>query len=103
MQYNNLTYNKVDIISSIRNVLNKSSNVNDVKKQYNKITKPTHMLSAELLKMITDYKEISFVNNTLQKNNFIDIMLNLIKNLLTNNSHYSNNHKKLILNSKIIF
>lgn len=101
MQHKNLTYGKIDIISDIRNILIKSNNENDVKRQYKQITNPKHILSAVFLKMLTDYKQIDFVNEKLRKYGIINIMSNLVKDSLTNTSHYSNNFKKLLLNSKI--
>ncbi len=101
MQHYNLTSGGVDIILDVRNYIIKSSNEKEVKLQYNKITKPTHILPADLLKMLTDYKEINFVDEKLQKYRIVDIMISLVKSLFTNTTHYSVSFKKKLLNSKI--
>lgn len=101
MQNKNLTYGEVDIISEVRNNIVKSNDEKEVKLQYNKITKPTHILPAYLLKMLNQYKEINFIDEKLNKY-FFDIITNLIKEKLTNtSSNYSITFKKKLLNSKI--
>ena len=101
MQYNILTYGGVDIISDARNLLTKSNDEREAKLQYKQITKPTHILPADLLKMLSDYKNIYFIDEKLQKYRIIDVMINLVKYLLTDTSHYSDHFKKVLLNSKI--
>lgn len=101
MLHNNLTSGRVNIISDVRSSLLRSNDEKEAKFQYKRITKPTHILPASLLKMLTDYKKIDFIDEKLQKYRIIDIMINLVKDLLTNTSHYSISFKKQLLNSKI--
>ncbi len=101
MQHNKLTYGRVDIISDVKNILVKSNDEREVKLQYKQITKPTHILSASLLKMLTDYKEIDFIDEKLQKYRIIDVVSQLIQDILTGTSRYSISFKKILLNSKI--
>ena len=101
MQFKNLTSGRVDIISTVRENLIKSDDEKGVKFQYKKITQPTHIFSAELLKMLTDYKQINFIDEKLQKYNIVDIMINLIKELFKNTSRYSKSFKRELLISKI--
>ena len=70
-------------------------------REYKQITKPTHILPADLLKMLTDYKEIDFIDEKLQKYRIIDVMIQLLQDILTGTSRYSISFKKQLLNSKI--
>jgi hypothetical protein len=101
LQYNNLTYGEVDIISNIKNFIVKSENEREVKFQYKQLTKPSHILSAILLKMLTDYKKINFIDEKLKKFHVFNVMMNFIIDMITNKSHYSNSFKRKLLNSKI--
>ena len=100
MQYNNLTFGNIDIISSVRKNVVKSNNEKEVKFQYKKITKPYHVLPSDLLKMLTEYKEIKFVDEKYIDYNVTEIMINLARNLF-GKSFYSGNFTKQLLNSKI--
>jgi hypothetical protein len=101
MQHNKLTYGRVDIISDVKNSLVKSNDEREVKLQYKQITKPTHILQADLLKMWNDYKEIDFIDEKLQEYRIIDVMIKLVQDILTGKSRYSISFKKQLLNSKI--
>jgi hypothetical protein len=101
MQHNKLTSGRVDIISDVKNILVKSNDEREVKLQYKQITKPSHILPADLLKMLTDYKEIDFIDEKLQKYRIIDVMIQLVQDILTGTSRYSISFKKQLLNSKI--
>ena len=101
MQFKGLTSGRVDMISTARDNLVKSKDEKEVKLQYKQITNPTHIFSAELLKMLNDYKQINFIDEKLKKYHIIDIVSHLIEGLLTNTSQYSNSFKKELLASKI--
>lgn len=101
MQFKGLTSGRVDMISTARANLVKSEDEKEVKLQYKQITNPTHIFSAELLKMLNDYKQINFIDEKLKKYRIIDIILHLIEESLTNTSQYSNNFRKVLLASKI--
>lgn len=83
MQYNELTLGYVDMISSVRENITKSSNEREVRFQYKKITNPKHIFSAELLKILTDYKNIEFDDDKLKKYEIINTLVGLVKASLT--------------------
>lgn len=99
MQYNNLTNGNIDIISEIRKHIKKSASAKEAKQQYKKITNPTHIFSADLLKMLSDYKTINFVDPKLQTNNNIDHLVRVIKSIITSNT---NSYIKKLLNAKVV-
>lgn len=101
MQYNGLTSGYVDIISDVRDSIFLSDNEKDAKFQFKRITNPRHIIPASLLKMLTDHKKISFVDEKLQKYHILDMMMDLIKEMFTGETHFSNNFKRQLLNSKI--
>ena len=102
LQYNNLTYNNVNIIQCTQ-FITKSNSEKESLLQYKKITKPTHILPSLLLKMINDYKKLYFINPKLQKFKVFDILLTLIKEILTDKQHHSPTRKKQLLNAKISY
>jgi len=104
MQYKELTSGRVDLISCVRSVLVISNDEREVRMQYKQITKPTHILRVNLLKMLTDYKEISFIDEKMRKDKFSspsDIMIRLIKNIFVVGQTRSANYERKLLNLKI--
>lgn len=99
MQYNNLTNGNIDIISEIRKHIKKSASAKEAKQQYKKITNPTHIFSADLLKMLSDYKTINFVDSKLQTNSNIDHLVRVVKSVITGNT---NSYIKKLLNAKVV-
>ena len=103
MQYHNLTNGYVDIIKEIRNSISKSNNEKEVKFQYRQITRPSSKLSADLLKMVNDYKKINFEKVEMQKYDIMSISMSLINELFTNEYNHSRSRsfRSKLLNSKI--
>lgn len=101
MQFKNLTHGHVDVISDVRNLIKKSLDTNGVRRQYKQITNPSHILSATLLKMITDYKDLNFVDEKLQSFDVKDVMRTLVMNIFVDVENYSTWFKKRLLNANI--
>ena len=101
MSYHNLTNGYVDIIKVVRENIKKSNNLIEVKKQYKLITNPKNEFSASLLKMIIDYKKLSFEKEKMKKFNVIEMINKLVSYKLTGKTHFSNSFIKELLNSKI--
>jgi hypothetical protein len=102
LQHSNLINGGVDIIPFVRSILVQNSNINDVKRYYKVITKPTHELGAYLLKMLTDYKSLEFADEKLKDYIVHDEILRILREYMTDAEPISKNYRKQILNAEII-
>lgn len=91
--------NKHVPMDMVKDMLTKSNNELETKRQYKTITKPTHLLPAMMLKMVVDAKKFKLGN--LQMDG-LATLTNLIKYKFTGNIHYSKSLLEQILRSKII-
>ena len=103
LSYYKLTHGQVDIIGDVRKYFTKSNNENEVKHQYKTVLKPSHIFSAELLKMITDYKKMEFVDERLSKYKASDTIYYFIEGYFTGKSIWSKTHANNLLNAKVKF
>jgi hypothetical protein len=101
LQYNDLTFGNVNIISELKDTLTYSGNKKQVLSNFKRITHPTHNLPATLLKMLTDYKKIQFINEKYQKYSVFDILSKFVISMFTNNQPYSETFRKQLVKSYI--
>ncbi len=98
-----LTHGNVDIINHAIEYLTSSLNSGQAERQYKEITKPTHVIPSDLLKMLNDYKKLRFSDEKLNKHyKVLDVLNNFIVREMTGVTHYSKTHIITLFKAPII-
>jgi len=97
LEFNNLTFYRVNFIESVRNHIKPSNTNIEATQQFKKLTNPSSIFLADMLKLITDRKDIKIID--IDPNFDITFDL-LISNLFGRNVIPENRIKKM-MNLKI--